>query len=1325
MIDTGATNGNFINITTAQLLKERESLPLVELDRRVTMEGYNGTQNVINWAVYPRLTIDNHTSDNVCFYVCDMPTDLILGKSWMNSHGLLLHMGYDKVAFAQGWCDHDGAPGKKQLQLDDQYFQYLEEDFPTQQSPSRLVSQILKKGENPEALVWHIPPKKSEHFAPSIREESSDESEAIKPQTLFPKDIRRHTREIDYKDEIRKMNDELQELTNKLPKTTSNKLENKPKKQEVINPKISCHMIGAQPFLAAAKQQGASVFAVSLKEVLEEKSKREKPDYTREELLNLLPEDLKEFVDVFVRSRSNKLPPHRSSDHHIDTPENVKLPKGKLYRMSHDELEVCRRYIEENLSKGFIEASSAPWASPVLFVKKPGGGIRFCVDYRTLNGLTKKDSFPLPLVDETLANLHGATALTKLDIIAAFNRIRMQTERDEELTSFKTTFGTFKYKVMPFGLCNGPATWQRFMNEILWDHIGKTCMVYMDDILIYSKDKKEHKKHVRQILRILGEHDLQCDIDKCEFDVTETKFLGMVVTTEGIRMDPAKVKAIIEWETPKCARDVVSFRSFCNFYRRFIAGFSKLFRPLQQLEKKESFQWNDQYKDIFEYIKHKCVTSPVLYHWDRTKMNYVETDASDEVVAGVLSQMDDSGVLHPVAFFSKKMSPAECNYQIYDKELLAIIRAFEDWKPELMGSQHPIQVITDHKNLEWFMTTKKLTRRQARWAEFLSQFHFKITYRPGKLNTIPDTLTRRTQDMSKDESDERKKHNHQTVLPNDKIHPEIKREIEESLDKGKITLSQVVTLTEIDVDEGPDFQLQLQQNGDQLRQEILTVQGTDSTCASIVKSLREGDRLSKYISLVHCSLDNDGLLRYKGKAWIPQEPEELRTKVIEMIHDHPTVGHAGIAKTFTHLDRLFYWPRMDKTVKRYVSNCMDCRRAKSSRKKYQGLLNPLPIPDQPWKHISLDFVTGLPMSNGFNAVCVVVCRLTKERHFIPCLAGNEQTTAQATAKMLFKRVYVLHGIPDSMVSDRGPQFIAEVFQELNRLLKIQNNYSTANHPQSDGQTEIANAEMERYLRTFCAYMQDDWEEHLGLAEFAINANVSETTGISPFFASRGYDPRMVFDIRPRLAPDSNIDSPNKELAIKMAKRLRDIWEFLKNETRLSQARMEHFANNKRATAPAYQPNDKVFLNAKHLKTARPSKKLDHKNFGPYTIKRRVGVASYELVLPKTMKVHPVFHTSLLTPYPDDPLPGQKQHYGDPVVIDGEEEWEVEQIEDSRWKDGQLEYRVQWVGYPPDPDFYPKSNFDNSTRELQRFHKAYPTRPGGSKDPLKRTKGYVT
>lgn len=410
-----------------------------------------------------------------------------------------------------------------------------------------------------------------------------------------------------------------------------------------------------------------------------------------------------------------ELPPHRPGfDHEIELKPDAKLPQATPYGMGEKELRVLLKWIKDNLAKDFIQPSKSHVASPILFVKKPAGGIRVCVDYRGLNAATVRNRYPIPLISETLRRVTKGKVFTKLDIVAAFNKLRVKSGQ-EPLTAFVTRYGLFESKVMPFGLCGAPGTWQRYINEVLREHLDDFCTAYLDDILIWSENRKEHKEHVRKVLQRLLEAGLTVDIDKCEFYAEKVKYLSFIVGHNRIEMDTAKISAIQEWDAPRAKKHVQSFLGFTNYYRRFIRNYSRLAKPLTELTKKgETFRWNDKAQQAFYTLKQKFLEAPILQGYDWEKLTRLETDASDGAVGAAMFQQNDEGMWMPVAFMSSKMSPAECNYEIYDKELLAIVNAFKEWRPELEGAPETVHVLTDHKNLEYFMTQRTLNRRQAR-----------------------------------------------------------------------------------------------------------------------------------------------------------------------------------------------------------------------------------------------------------------------------------------------------------------------------------------------------------------------------------------------------------------------------------------------------------------------------------------------------------------------------------------------------------------------------------------------------------------------------------
>jgi hypothetical protein len=439
-----------------------------------------------------------------------------------------------------------------------------------------------------------------------------------------------------------------------------------------------------------------------------------------------IPRDYEDFAEVFSKESASVLPPHRPYDHRIPLEPGTTPPFGPLYSLSEVELKALDEYINENLAKGYIQASTSPAGAPILFVKKRDGGLRMCVDFRALNRITIKNRYPLPLIGESLDRLRSATVFTKLDLRSGYNLVRMA-EGEEWKTAFRSRYGHYEYRVMPFGLCNAPSTFQNLMNDVLRDFLDDFAIVYLDDILIFSRSLEEHKRHVRLVLERLRANGLFAKPEKCFFHQEEIEYLGFIVSPSGVKMDPKKVSAILDWPEPASVHDVQVFLGLANFYRRFIRGYSKIASPLTRLLQKNcTFEFDASASQAFAQLKAAFTSAPVLAHFHPDRPSTIETDASDFAIAAVISQPDADGVLHPIAFYSRKLTAPELNYEIYDKEMLAIVTALKEWRAYLESAAHPFTVYTDHKNLEYFATTKVLNRRQSRWAELLANYNFTI-----------------------------------------------------------------------------------------------------------------------------------------------------------------------------------------------------------------------------------------------------------------------------------------------------------------------------------------------------------------------------------------------------------------------------------------------------------------------------------------------------------------------------------------------------------------------------------------------------------------------
>jgi len=418
-----------------------------------------------------------------------------------------------------------------------------------------------------------------------------------------------------------------------------------------------------------------------------------------------------DFLNVFDREKTTQLLLHRSYDHKIELEDENQFSWSQLYLMLNYKLQKVKEYLEENLKKKFIILSKASFASSILFVEKKDNSFRFCVNYQKLNTLIKRDRYSILLIDEVLAQIQDSKYLTQLDIIITFNKLRMSSE-SEDLTTFVTFFNIYKYKVMLFELINESAFFQHYINDMLFNCLHKFCQTYLNDILIYSKTLKKHRTHIKEVLDKLREADLQMNIDKCEFKIQKISFLKLLIFINDLRMNSWKVDVIRSWEVSWLLTHVQIFIDFCNFYRWFIKNFSKIVQLMIKLTwKNHLFEWTEICQMIFEELKQQMMTVLVLKHFDLIREAILKMNFLNYVNDEVLSQYDDEDILHSVIFYSKNIIFAECNYEIYDKELLIIIRCLKHWCLELKCMNILIKIFIDHLNLKYFMIIKELIRQ--------------------------------------------------------------------------------------------------------------------------------------------------------------------------------------------------------------------------------------------------------------------------------------------------------------------------------------------------------------------------------------------------------------------------------------------------------------------------------------------------------------------------------------------------------------------------------------------------------------------------------------
>ena len=953
------------------------------------------------------------------------------------------------------------------------------------------------------------------------------------------------------------------------------------------------------------------------------------------------------------------LPPLRGAPFRIETGDSYPV-SNRGYRHTPKEKEQVENQVKDYIEKGWIQPSKSPYASAVLFVQKKDGSLRMCVDYRGLNKVTIKDKFPLPRIDDLIDKLHGASVFSSLDLQSGYHQIRVA-DSDVHKTAFTTHIGLYEYRVMPFGLCNAPSHFQRQMNQ-MFAHLPYV-LVYLDDILVFSKDTEEHCDHLRIVLSTLKENQFYAKLSKCSFFQAQTKFLGFMVDKEGVKMDPEKVSAVRDWPIPKDAAELRSFLGLTNHYKRFILDYSTKIAALSELTKpKNTFDLADNPPalEAFEWLKSAITEAPVLAMPNFEAPFIVVTDASGFGVGAILMQPDESlpgTPRRPLAFYSAKLSSAQRNYPVGEQELLAVIMALRQWRCYLEGAKGGVTIVTDHLS-NTFLDSKKpeqLSGRQARWQIELSRYDLKWKYEKGPTN-VADPLSRCPKLLLPVVYTQANTCAHEVMN-----YPEQDRATHRP--RGLAYQSHP---------RGPS-----NKETNTYAAAFLAAISTAATPDGVQDLLRAiADWNEAYRTEIADAMQDthytysEGLWRYGPQILVP-DSDILRDHCIALHHDGPALGHPGRNNTLELIQRQFWWPTIRQDVNNYVAHCVSCQTNKTQSRKPAGLLQPLKIPEYPWQSISMDLITRLPCTpRGNTAIVVFVDRLTKMVHFA---ATTDKVGARGFADIFMTEIFRRHGLPESVVSDRDPRFTSEFYTSICQHLGMKQDMSTAFHPQSDGQTERTNRTLEEVLRHYVGPTQEDWDLKLPCAEFAINNAMKRATGHSPFYLNYGRHPR---------GPATAVVDTHLPAVHDFVTGLHKAISRAKDCLAAAQARMKKNADTHRRELK-FSVGDQVLLSSKNIRLTGVRKLLP-RFLGPFTIIKRIGDMAYELDIAECMpKIHPVFHVSLLRPFEAGsyitPPPT-------PTVIDGEPEYEVERILNHRYrkipnsKHYRREYLVKWAGY---------------------------------------------
>jgi hypothetical protein len=893
-----------------------------------------------------------------------------------------------------------------------------------------------------------------------------------------------------------------------------------------------------------------------------------------------------EYADVFPDDLSGT-PPDRQVEFMIDLVPGATHVSKAPYRMAPKELQELKTQLEKLFDKGFIRPSVSPWGAPVLFVKKKDGTMRMCIDYRELNKLTIKNKYPLPRIEDLFDQLKGASVFSKIDLRSGYHQLKIKLD-DIPKTAFRTRYGHYEFTVMPFGLTNAPAVFMDLMNRVFHQYLDVFVIVFIDDILVYSRDSHQHEEHLRIVLGTLRKEKLYAKFKKCEFWLDRVGFLGHTVSAQGIEVDQSKVEAVTNWRKPTNVGEVRSFLGLAGYYRRFIEGFSKIASPMTQLTRKGTkFVWTEKCEQSFQELKDRLVSAPVLTIPDGSEGFVIYSDASKLGIGCVLMQHGKV-----IAYASRQLKQYEQNYPTHDLELAAVVHALKIWRHYLYGSK--CEIYTDHKSLKYFFTQKELNMRQRRWLELVKDYDCTISYHPGKANVVADALSRKNMGQL-------------SVLctRQDQLIKEFENMRIEVLTSPVRTSTILASFT-------------VKPN---LRDRIVAIQKDDPFLEKI--RVEVGTEKRKGFEIAE-----DKALMFKGRLCVPKD-EVLRNEIMTEAHAAPYAAHPGGTKMYKDLRDTFWWRNMKGTIALFVSKCMVCQQVKAEHQKPSGLLNPMDIPEWKWEKIAMDFVVGFPRSvRGHDAIWVIVDRLTKSAHFLPV---RTTYSLEQLAQIYVREIMRLHGIPVSIVSDRDPRFTSKFWISLQKAMGTKLTFSTAYHPQTDGQSERTIQILEDMLRACVLDLGGKWEDHLPLVEFAYNNSFQATIGMAPYealYGRRCRSPLYWDEVGER-----------RILGPELVEKTVDAIYKIRSRIKTAQDRQKSYADKRRKEL-SFEVGDKVFLKVAPMKgILRFGKKgkLSPRFIGPFEIIEKIGNVAYRLALPPELSaVHNVFHISMLRKYITDP-----------------------------------------------------------------------------------------
>lgn len=923
-------------------------------------------------------------------------------------------------------------------------------------------------------------------------------------------------------------------------------------------------------------------------------------------------------------------------EHTIDTGDHPPIKQAPRRLPMHKQ-DAASEEIKEMLQDNIVRPSNSPWSSPVVLVEKKDKSIRFCIDFRKLNDVTIKDSFPLPRTDDCLDALGGSKWFSSLDLNRAYWQVPIA-EKDKHKTAFADRSGLYEFNVMAYGLCGAPATFERLMNTVLAGLQWEQCLVFLDDIIVFADSYEQMLERLETVFKRLGKSNLKLKPKKCFLFHKELNYLGHVVSVDGVKPDPEKVKVINEWPTPQSSKEVHSFVQLCSYLRRFIPNFAAKAKPLYQLINQE-FEWTTECEEAFRVLKDEITSANVLAYPDKNKIFVLDTDASEWAIGSVISHVID-GKERPVAYASRTLNATERKYSSVKRELLALKHFIKHFHTYLYGAKFIAR--TDHKPLIGFLNKSEDSGDPAmcRWKMIINSYEVDLRYREGRKHSNADAMSRIPERCEQYEPD----------IP-ESVQPETDKTSLE--DKDRVAATRVKRPTDVKRKQRsqgqprkqkpakkPETWLQGRSNA-----ELQDAQRQDKDIAPILKAMDKSPNEPKWEDISPASSATkelwsqwdqltliDGVLyrKYINSATEVSHlqlivPKTHRKEVFELCHTIKTSGHLGIHKTVSKIRQRCYWPKLKDDVRLWCKQCYACGKSKAPKKRPKAKLNQY-ISGTPNERIGVDLLK-LPETRDGNQYCVVITDyFTKWAEAIPIPNKESETVARVVVNEYLCR----HGGAREFHSDQGNEFEARLFKEILELLGIHKTRTTAGNPKSDGQTERFNRTLTTMIRSYADDHTEDWDAKLPQLMCAYRSSVHESTGLTPNFMTFGHEIYLPIDMLYGL-PTGSEPKETTEYAQEVRTTLTDAFQFAREHLEMSAKRQKVYYD-KRTRGQQYKEDDLVWLTPLSRR-----KKLDPIFLGPYIVTKKLSRARYIIQL-NIHGAQKVVHFDRLYPYESSFIP---------------------------------------------------------------------------------------